>query len=314
MRPWAGVAGRALTGTVLAAAILGTAGCSPGGSGHTTAADPPQCPGTVVHVAVSVSQWSDAVRTLGGACTSVTTVLDSAVLDPHDHELTTGDIGAFAGAQLVVLNGAGYDTWAENAAAHLSPRPQLVSAAAVAHVPAGHGDPHLWYDPAIVTAVSAAVTERLSDLAPASAAYFRQRAHAWQDELAPYLAEVARLRQVLAGRSYAATETVFDRTAAALGLRDATPAAYRTIISNEGEPGPGDVVAFQDALRSGGMSVLVYNTQTEGSLPEQLRSAARAAGVPVVAVTESPPEPDGSFAAWQLDQMHRLAGAFGVSS
>ena len=306
-----------ITGAVLAA-VLGTAACSPAAGDRTTSADPAQCPGRTLHVAVSVSQWADAVRTLGGACTSVTTVLDSAVLDPHDHELTTGDIAAFAGADLVVVNGAGYDIWAENAAARLSPRPAVVSAAAAAHVEGEHPDPHLWGDPAIVQATAQAVTARLTALDPSAAAYFRDRATLWRQELQPYLAEIDRLRQSLAGRTYAATEQVFDRTAAAIGLRDATPSRYRSIISNEGEPGPGDVVAFQDAMRTGqrtgGIGVLVVNTQTEGSLPQALRAGAEAAGIPVVLVSESPPDPRGSFVAWQLGQLHRLADAFGVSS
>ena len=57
--------------------------------------------------------------------------------------------------------------------------------------------------------------------------------------------------------------------------------------------------------------MLVFNTQTEGSIPDQLRAAAEDAGVPVVEVTESPPAGDGSFVAWQLAQLAALADALG---
>ena len=301
---------------VLAVAGLVSSACSAASphGGHTSLADPAQCPGRVLHVAVSVSQWADVTRTLGGACTTVTTVLDSAVLDPHDHELTTGDIAAFAGADLVVLNGHGYDTWAQNAAAHLQPRPRVVDVSAVAGVPETQGDPHLWYDPAIVTQASAAITTELSRLSPDAAGFFEVRALEWKRELAPYQAQLARLHRELTGRTYAATETVFDRTAAALGLHDATPPGYRTAISNEGEPAPGDVVGFEKALRTGEIDVLIDNTQTEGALPDRLRATALESGVPVLAVTESPVNPRGSFVAWQLGQLRRLADAYGVTS
>lgn len=299
----------------LGTVVLGA--CAAPSAPATSPADAAHCPGRTLRVAVSVSQWTDVVRTLGGSCTTVTTVLDSAVLDPHDHELTTGNIAAFAGADLVVLNGAHYDTWAQNAAAHLQPRPRVVDVAEVAGAAADHADhadPHLWYDPEAVQRASSAITAELSRLSPDASGYFEVRALEWRRDLAPYLAELARLRQELTGRTYAATETVFDHTAAALGLRDVTPAGYRSAISNEGEPGPGDVVAFEQAMHPGGIDVLIFNPQTEGSLPDLLRSAAEAAGVPVVDVTESPPDPRGSFVAWQLDQLHRLAEAYAVTS
>ena len=57
--------------------------------------------------------------------------------------------------------------------------------------------------------------------------------------------------------------------------------------------------------------MLVYNTQTTGTVPDQLRAAAERAGVPVVEVSESPPDAKGSFVAWQVDQLTALADALG---
>ena len=116
-----------------------------------------------------------------------------------------------------------------------------------------------------------------------------------------------------AGRTYAATETVFDLTARAIGLRDVTPEGYRSAVSNEGDPAPGDIATFEKALRDGEVDVLIVNTQTEGELPDQLRTTAEHAGVPVVEVTESPPDPGGSFVAWQLAQLRRLSTALAAS-
>jgi zinc/manganese transport system substrate-binding protein len=55
----------------------------------------------------------------------------------------------------------------------------------------------------------------------------------------------------------------------------------------------------------------VVNTQTEGTVPDQLRAVAQQAGVPVVEVTESPPDAGGSFVAWQLAQLQQLSTALG---
>jgi zinc/manganese transport system substrate-binding protein len=305
---------RATAVAAIALAALALTACA--GPGRSTdqpvisSGDAAQCPGEVLDVVVSVSQWSDLVQTLGGACASVTTVLASGSVDPHDFEPRPRDIAAFDGADLVVLNGAGYDTWAADAVATLDGRPAVVTAAAVAGLPAdGPADPHLWYAPDLVPQIAAAVTARLTRLAPDDAAVFTAQAARWDEDLAPYRAELAALTAVAPGRTYAATETVFDRTARAIGLTDVTPEGFRSAVSNESDPAPGDIAALESALRDHRADVLVFNTQTEGSVPEQLRRTAEEAGVPVVEVTESPSHAGSSFVSWQLAQLQQLSTA-----
>jgi zinc/manganese transport system substrate-binding protein len=293
---------------LLAALVLG--GCTTGGGPAVASGDPARCPGKVLDVVVSVAQWGEVVRPLAGACATVTTVLSSAAADPHEYEPTTGDIAALQEADLVVLNGAGYDTWASKALADLDPAPALVSAAAVAGRDAA-SNPHLWYQPDLVPRVAEAVTDRLRALSPADAPVFEQRAADFSGQLQTYLDAVTRTRVLAHGRTYAATETVFDRTAHTLGLTDRTPAGYRRSVSNGSDPAPGDVAALESALAGRQVDVLIVNTQTEGSIPQQLRATARKAGVPVVAVTESPPAGVGSFVAWQLAQLTQLSDVLG---
>jgi zinc/manganese transport system substrate-binding protein len=61
------------------------------------------------------------------------------------------------------------------------------------------------------------------------------------------------------------------------------------------------------------VDVLIYNTQTEGSIPQQIRSAAEQAGVPVVNVTETVPPGQTSFEGWQYAQLVALGKALGVA-
>ncbi len=313
-----------------AATTLVLAACGSDDGGPTTSSgDADACPGAVVDVVVSVGQWGDVVEALGGECASVTTVIDSVAVDPHDFEPTTGDIAAFEEADLVVLNGADYDHWAADAAGNVDPAPVVLDLAEVVGVEGeehaeeegeehaedeeehGHGgvNPHIWYSPDSVQQAAEALTAELAELSPDAADHFAERADAWQQQLEPYLAEVDALRAAAAGRTYAATESVFEYMAEAIGLTDVTPEGYRESASNETDPAPGDVAEFSDALGAGGVDVLLYNTQTEGGVPEQLRGAAEDAGVPVVEVTESVPEEGLSFVDWQLAQLRELSAA-----
>jgi zinc/manganese transport system substrate-binding protein len=271
--------------------------------------NPDACPGEVVDVVVSVGQWADVVRQVAGDCANVTTIVASGSVDPHDFEAGTADLAAFSDADLVVVNGADYDHWAEDAVATLEPEPAVLRVADLVDESPGDADPHLWYEPEAVHAMGPAVVDALTELSPDSADYVQERAAMWQADLRPYTDAVVALSSTVSGRTYAATETVFDRTAAAVGLVDVTPEGYRRAVSNESEPAPGDLAAFEAALAGGSVDVLIYNTQTSGSVPEQLRAAAEEAGVPVVEVTESPSGDDGSFVAWQLAQLSALSDA-----
>jgi zinc/manganese transport system substrate-binding protein len=300
----------AALGALVALTLSACAAGSSAGGAAVSEGDPGACPGQVVDVVVSVGQWGDLVRSLGGACATVTTVVSSAAVDPHDFEPGTAALAAFSDAGLVVLNGAGYDHWAQDAVATVDPHPSVVSAAEVAGVAEQGDDPHLWYSPEVVQEMSTAVSQALADLAGADASdYLAQQAAAWAEDRKPYEEAIASVSAVAAGHTFAATEPVFDRMAAAVGLTDATPPGYRRASSNDSDPAPGDLTAFESALADGSIDVLVYNTQTSGTVPEQLRSAAERAGVPVVEVSESPTDPDGSFVSWQVGQLTELSKA-----
>jgi zinc/manganese transport system substrate-binding protein len=319
------------------AAPFGLAACSgasePAASSGAEAAG--DCPVAPVDVVVSVDQWGDIVSQLGGDCAKVTTVLASSSVDPHDYEPAPSDAATFENAQLVVINGGHYDEWAAKLAATSAPQAPVVDALAAggagpaaeehAHEGEAHADehghdhegetnPHAWYSPTAVTAVAEAVTAQLSALAPDVADYFDEQHATFEASLEPYFSAIDAIKAGAGGKTYAATESVFDDMAAAVGLTNLTPEGYQASSANETDPSPADLDAFLRLLSDKGVDVLIYNTQTEGSVPEQLRSAAESAGIPVVEVTETVAPGTDSFEAWQVQQLDALAEALGVNS
>jgi zinc/manganese transport system substrate-binding protein len=281
----------------------------PAVTGSTAAAS---CPTAPIPVVVSVDQWGDIVSELGGACANVKTVLASSSVDPHDYEPSPADAASFTGAKLVVVNGADYDPWASKLAASSAANAHVMNAAEVTKTPDG-ANPHLWYLPSAVTAVADAVTAEFSKLDPQAADYFSQRRSQFNTAMAPYTTLINKIKTGAAGKSYAATETIFDYQAQALGLVNKTPEGYQRASASDADPSPGDIDAFRKALAGGQINVLIYNTQTQGSIPEQIRSAAEQAKVPVVNVTETVPPGQTSFEGWQCDQLTALAKALGVA-
>jgi zinc/manganese transport system substrate-binding protein len=298
--------------------------------GASAPSDAPPCPVAPVDVVVSVDQWGEIVSSLAGACANVTTLLASSSVDPHDYEPSPADAAKFGGAQLIVINGGHYDEWAAKLAATSAPDVAVVDAVELSeghefgeqHDDAGHDEAghehgaqnaHVWYDPAAVTAVADAVTAELTRLAPGAADYLAQRRTELADALTPYDDAITAIKTSATGKTYAATESVFDPMATALGLQNKTPQGYQTASNNETDPSPADLVAFLSLLRDKGVDVLIYNTQTQGSVPEQIRAAAEQGGVPVVEVTETVAPGTDSFEAWQVQQLKALAKALDVA-
>jgi len=316
---------RILAAGLVLAAPFGLTACAGGSesaqSTATTGASGP-CPVTPVNVVVSVDQWGDIVSELGGDCARVTTVLASSAVDPHDYEPAPSDAAKFDGAQLVVINGGHYDEWAAKLAASSAPDAAVIDAleaGGAEHGEEGHGEghdaepnPHAWYSPAAVTAVADAVTAELGKLAPDAAGYFDERRTAFTETLKPYDDLIDSIKASASGKTYAATESVFDDMAAALGLVNRTPEGYQVASANESDPSPADLDAFLRLLADKGADVLIYNVQTEGSVPQQIRTAAEQAGVPVVEVTETVPPGSTTFESWQVNQLTALAKALGV--
>ncbi len=271
----------------------------------TAAPAAPPCPAEAIQVVVSVDQWGDIVEQLAGECAKVTTVISSSAIDPHDYEPSPADIASLTDAEIVVVNGCDYDHWAEETAEGLDPKPVVVNACEVVGKTEGD-NPHIWYGPDFVFQVAAAVTSQLETELSSVGTYFSDRAAAWDASMQGYRDEIAAIKAEFAGRTYAATESVFDYMGDALTLENTTPEGFARAAANETDPSPGDIQAFDQLLTSGGASVLVYNVQTEGSIPEQVRATAEGAGVPVVEVTETVAEGATSFAEWQVAQLESL--------
>ncbi len=287
-------------------ALVALPGCSDddadGGTATVVPGDPAACPGEVLDVVVSVAAWGQVVQRLGGDCATVTTIAGSAA------DLPPADRAVVVAADLVVVNGVRYDVAAIEAAEAASGDPVVVNAAEVVGSAAQRRDPHLWYEPAAVPEVGAAVARELADLSPDAAPYFDAQHMAWTAELQPFLEAVAALRSQTAGRTYATTRPLYGRTAEAVGLVDGTPREFLRSMRSGIDPSPDAVAAFASALRAGRVAVLIQDDAAEGAVQEQLREAAGDGDVPVVAVTEGPPD-DVPFVEWQLAQLTSLAEA-----
>lgn len=90
--------------SVIAAASLALAGCAAddGGGGAGDSA---------LRIVASTSVYGDIAATIAGDAAEVTSIIHDVAQDPHEYEATPRDALALSGADLVILNGGGYDAF-----------------------------------------------------------------------------------------------------------------------------------------------------------------------------------------------------------
>jgi len=297
----------ALTCVALTCVALVLAGCSTASSAGSVTD-----PGTsrVLSVVAAENFWGSIAAQLGGNQVKVTSIIDSPDADPHEYEATAADGRAIATADLTLVNGLGYDTWAGKLAdANPSSARTMLDVGKLLNAPAD-ANPHRWYNPADVATVARQITADYQRADPADARYFDEQYRAFTDTaLADYHATIADIRTRYAGIPVGASESIFAMLSSALGLDLITPPSFLTAISQGAEPTAADKMTIDQQINTNAIKVYVYNTQNATPDIQAQLSAAQSKAIPVATITETMPEGAQSWQQWQTDQLHALRDA-----
>ncbi len=288
------------------------AGVCLSGCGDLSSAAPAPVQGRVFSVLAGENFWGSIAQQLGGRHVRMRSVVSDPNADPHEYQSTISTAREFAAASYVILNGAGYDSWAQREldAASVPGRKVLVVADRL-HKTAGD-NPHFWYDPPAVMEVAARITRDYQDIDPQDARYFARQYTAFQRALVPYHQEIARLRVRYGGHPVGATESIFVYLAAALSLDLISPPPFMQAISEGNDPPISSVVRMETQIKNREIQVLVYNMQTATQITTTVKDLAAQAHIPTVGVTETMPS-NTYFQRWQVTQLKALGRALAAS-
>jgi zinc/manganese transport system substrate-binding protein len=288
-----------LAAAAVALAPLGLAACA----GATTSTP------DVVHVVAAENFWGNITSQIGGRDVTVTSLITNPNADPHLFETDAADAATLAQAQVVVENGAGYDTWMGSLLGADGGSPRVVTAANVLHVTGSDPNPHLWYDIPRVPTVAAAIAGALEKAAPRDAATFTRNLATFDASLAPLNATLTTIKAHFHNVPVAYTERVPGYALAVAGLDVKTPPGFARAIEDGTDPGPADTLAMQKLITDHDINVLLYNVQTVTPVTTQIRALARSHGIPVVGVSETMPAGAPTYQQWQQSQLTDLLHA-----
>jgi zinc/manganese transport system substrate-binding protein len=286
--------------------------CANATTGNTTSTT--SSSSTVLNVVAGENFWGSIATQLGGTHVNVTSIVTDPNADPHQYEGSTQDARAFAQANYVILNGAGYDTWGQKLldANPVSGRKVFT----VANLLGKHeGDnPHFWYNPSYVEQVSNQITKDYQALDPAASAYFTQQRAAFETALSAYHQRIAEIKAKFAGQKVGSTESIFVYLANALGLDLISPPEFMQAVAEGNDPPASSVVTFEQQVRQKQITVLVYNVQTITNVTNTIKQLASQQNIPIVGVSETIQPPDASFQEWQTAQLLVLQNALNANA
>lgn len=256
------------------------------------------------------NEYADVIAQIAGSGVVTSAIMSDPNTDPHSFEVSPRIGGAIAQADLVVLNGLGYDDWA---AKMLKAAPKadriVIDVQTLRGLPDSTPNPHLWYDPATMPAVAKAVAAALAKLDPSHAAEYAAREKAFEASLKPWTDALAAFKAAYPGVPVAVTEPVGDYMLQAAGAAIKTPFALEAAIMNDTDPAPQDITTQNALFIKGEVKALVYNQQVTDPLTTSFLDLARKHGIPVVAVYETMPSPGYHYQNWMLAEIEALKRA-----
>ncbi|MYT30410.1 MULTISPECIES: zinc ABC transporter substrate-binding protein [unclassified Streptomyces] len=276
----------------------GGTGATGGGSGKT------------IQVVAGENFWGSIASQLGGSHVKVTSIITNPDTDPHDYEPTAADARTVAGAQYAIVNGIGYDAWADKllAANPGSGRTELKVGDLVGVKPGGN--PHRWYSPGDVHKVIEKIAGDYKKLDPADAAYFDQQKTAFETKtLAGYNKLIADIKAKYAGTPIGASESIVTPLSDSLGLKMLTPETFLDAMSEGSDPTAKDKAAIDQQIKNKQIKTYVYNSQNSTPDVQAQVKAAKDAGIPVATVTETLTPAGATFQQWQTTQLQGIEQA-----
>jgi zinc/manganese transport system substrate-binding protein len=284
------------------------------GSAASSSSSGSQPSGRHLNVVAGEDFWGSIATQLGGSQVTVKSVVTDPNADPHDYQSDTSTARAFATADYVILNGAGYDGWADKLlSGNPNSKRRVFTVADLLGKKEGD-NPHFWYSPDYVMKVADRISSDLKSIDPADTYYYTAQRATLTTALGPYSSRIAAIKAKFAGQKVAATESIFEYMASALGLVLVSPPEFMKAVAEGNDPPADSVAAFQQAITTKEATVLVYNVQTSTDVTNTIQQMAVQQGIPVVAVSETLQPPDATFQEWQLGQLNTLYNALNAKA
>jgi len=287
------------------AAALALAGCA-----TTPAPGPTETTGQI-RVVASTDVYGDIAGVIGGDAAEVQSLISGSAQDPHSFEASAQDRLAVEDADVVIVNGGGYDDFMTTLLDASGGGQTVIDAVDISGLPGAGQDgfnEHVWYDFGAIQTVAKAIADAYTAIRPADAATFAANLDAFDTQVDALAARAATIAADVDGAGALVTEPVPLYLLEACGFVNVTPEAFSEAVEEGTDISPSLLDEVLTLVRGGTISIFGYNEQTVGPETEDVLAAAKAAAVPVVSFTETLPDGE-DYVEWMTANLDAIAAA-----
>jgi len=301
----------------------------------------------LVHIVASTDVYADIAASIGGDLVTTQALISGTAADPHSYEATARDQLAIADADLIIMNGGGYDPFMETLiAASGTTATVIVAVDASGLLEGDHDDEtadptddatseptaaadddadddqadddghdhiegfneHVWYSLHGMEHLADAIEAALAALDPADDATFEANATQF---IAGIESLEARADEIESGIDHVhalVSEPVPLFLLDSVGIENITPEAFSSAVESGSEISVSLLDEVLSLATGGDVGMLAYNEQTVGPETERLLEAADGAGVPVVSFSETLPAGQ-DYLSWMRANLEAIAAA-----
>lgn len=203
---------------------------------------------------------------VAGDRADVTTLVPPGI-EPHDWEPSLADVTRVRGADMLVINGAGFESWADSIGARkIVNTSEGIEFEEHKEEDDGHGavDPHIWLDPILAKQQVAAIRDALEQADPDNADYYDENAASYMAELDSLDSFIASELSSCERSEFIAFHDAFGHFAERYGLEQHAIHG----LSPEGEVLPQRLEQVIDLARSLGISVIYSEDLVDARLAQ----------------------------------------------
>jgi len=249
--------------TLVLVALLTLAGCSSAQTERWSAGSGP------IKIVASTNVWGSVANLVAGDLATVDAIIYNTNQDPHSYELTARDQLLISEADIVVMNGGGYDDFIQTAI-DADPTPAITVDAFMASGDDETRNEHIWYDVDQVGDVAAVIGAAIQSIDESKVDEVETRVADFRAKIAERKAQLDALRAT--PKIVFQTEPLIAYLVEDAGFTDATPPEFSEAIEEENDVPPTVFAQAVDLITSNAVDVIYLNATTQTPQIEKLLS------------------------------------------
>ncbi|MEY3662952.1 MAG: hypothetical protein RI919_468 [Actinomycetota bacterium] len=226
-----------------------------------------------IKIVASTNVWGDIAYQIAGEEATVTALIDNVNQDPHSFEASARDQLAVQDADIVIMNGGGYDDFVE-ALVEADETPAILINAYVASGEDDTRNEHIWYSASQVKDVGNVIFSALETVDRNSTPIYESNLAEFEAQIKLIEIRTAEIANAFGGAKVFATEPLIYYLLQDTGMVDITPVEFSEAIEEERDVAPAVMLEAQDAVKQA--KFIAVNSSTRTAQIDQVLSEATA--------------------------------------